>query len=66
MQNRMAELAAEKALLDADALTKLKLPEVSTKKTEVLTKHIVAETKKDPTAMAQVVRTWLHGDTNQR
>jgi len=66
MQNRMAELAAEKALLEADALMKLKLPEVSTKKTEVLTKHIAAETKKDPTAMAQVVRTWLHGDNNQR
>ena len=30
-----------------------------TKKTDVLTKHIVAETKKNPTAMAQVVRTWL-------
>ncbi len=44
----------------------LKLPAVSTKKTEVLTKHIAAEAKKDPAAMAQVVRSWLHGDNVQR
>jgi len=28
----------------------------------VLTKHIAAETKKDPVAMAQVVRTWMNGE----
>jgi len=66
IQSRMAEQAAEKALQESEALLKLKLPEVSTKKTEVLTKHIAAETKKDATAMAQVVRTWLHGDATQR
>ena len=66
MHTRMAEQAAEKAKQEVEALMKLKLPEVSTKKTEVLTKHIAAETKKDPTAMAQVMRTWLHGDSNQR
>ena len=66
MQSRMAEQAAEKAKQEVEALLKLKLPEVSTKKTEVLVKHIAAETKKDPTAMAQVVRSWLHGDSVQR
>jgi flagellar biosynthesis/type III secretory pathway M-ring protein FliF/YscJ len=66
MQARMAEQATEKAKQEVEALMKLKLPEVSTKKTEVLTKHIAAETKKDPLAMAQVVRTWLHGDEFQR
>ncbi|HEY4359490.1 MAG TPA: flagellar basal-body MS-ring/collar protein FliF [Bryobacteraceae bacterium] len=66
MQSRMAEQAAEKAKQEVETLLKLKLPEVSTKKTEVLVKHITAETKKDPTAMAQVVRSWLHGDTVQR
>ena len=66
LQARMAEQATEKAKQEVEALIKLRLPEVSTKKTEVLTKHIVAETKKDPLAMAQVVRTWLHGDEFQR
>ena len=43
-------------------MLQLKLPEVQTKKTEVIKKHIAAEAKKDPTAMAQVVRTWLNGE----
>ena len=60
LHERMNEQNAEKARQEADALLKLKLPAVSTKKTEVLVKHIGAEAKKDPTAMAQVVRTWLH------
>jgi flagellar M-ring protein FliF len=66
LQARLVEQAAEKARQEAEAFMKLKLPDVSTKKTEVLTKHIAAETKKDPTAMAQVVRSWLHGDSLQR
>jgi flagellar M-ring protein FliF len=59
LHERLAEQSAEKALAEAETLMKLKLPVVTTKKTEVLTKHIAAEAKKDPTAMAQVVRTWL-------
>jgi flagellar biosynthesis/type III secretory pathway M-ring protein FliF/YscJ len=39
----------------------LKVPVVATKKIEVLTKHIAAEAKSNPTALAQVVRTWLDG-----
>jgi flagellar M-ring protein FliF len=61
LQERMNEQSAEKVRQEAETLMKLKLPAVSTKKTEVLTKHIAAESKKDPVAMAQVVRTWLHG-----
>jgi flagellar M-ring protein FliF len=60
LQEHLAEQSAEKARQEAETLMKLKLPAVSTKKAEVLTKHIVAEAKKDPTAMAQVVRSWLH------
>lgn len=59
---RMAEQQALQAKQQAEELMKLKLPAVSTKKTEVLTKHISSEAKKDPTAMAQVVRSWLHGE----
>lgn len=65
LQEQMNQQSAEKARREAEALMSLKLPAVSTKKTEVLVKHIATETKKDPTAMAQVVRTWLHGD-NQK
>ncbi|MGH9557930.1 MAG: flagellar basal-body MS-ring/collar protein FliF, partial [Bryobacteraceae bacterium] len=61
MQGKMAEHAAEKTRQEVEALMALKVPIVKTKKTEVLTKHIAAETKKDPAAQAQVVRTWLNG-----
>jgi flagellar biosynthesis/type III secretory pathway M-ring protein FliF/YscJ len=66
LESQMAEQAVEKAKQEAEALMKLKLPVIATKKTDVLTKHIAAEIKKDPAVMAQVVRSWLHGDTTQR
>jgi flagellar M-ring protein FliF len=65
LEARMAGQVGEQARKDAEAMLLLKLPEVQTKKTEVIKKHIVAEAKKDPTAMAQVVRSWLNGE-NQR
>ena len=57
----MAEQAAQQARREAEELMRLKMPEVSTKKTEVLTKHIAEEAKKNPALMAQVVRSWLNG-----
>src|SRR3984957_3219283 len=62
LEARMAGQVGEQARKDAEAMLSLKLPEVQTKKTEVIKKHIAAEAKKDPTAMAQVVRTWLNGE----
>jgi flagellar M-ring protein FliF len=62
LEDRMAGQVGEQARKDAEAMLMLKLPEVQTKKTEVIKKHIAAEAKKDPTAMAQVVRTWLNGE----
>ncbi len=59
MEAKMAERDAQQARQEAEELMKLKLPVVATKKTEVLTKHIMAEAKKDPAVLAQVVRTWL-------
>jgi flagellar M-ring protein FliF len=61
MEGRMAERAAESARAEADALMALNTAPVKTKKTEVLIKHIGAQTKTDPDGLAQVVRTWLHG-----
>jgi flagellar M-ring protein FliF len=61
MEGKLAEREAESARLEAEAMMDLKVPVVKTKKAEVLSKHIAAEGKKDPTMQAQVVRTWLHG-----
>lgn len=60
METKMAEQSALVAKNEAEELMKLKFPAVATKKTEVLTKHIVAEAKKDPAAAAQVIRSWLN------
>jgi flagellar M-ring protein FliF len=61
LEAQMAEQAALHAKREAEELMKLKIPAVSTKKTEVLTKHITTEAKKDPILMAQVIRSWLNG-----
>jgi len=61
VEGRLAERATEQARLEVEALMALKVPVVATKKTEVLTKHIAAEAKSNPAALAQVVRTWLNG-----
>jgi flagellar M-ring protein FliF len=61
METQMAEQAALQAKKEVEELMKLKIPAVSTRKTEVLTKHIAAEAKKDAAVMAQVVRSWLNG-----
>jgi flagellar M-ring protein FliF len=62
IEDRIAEQTAHQAKQHAEELMKLKLPVVSTKKTEVLTKHIASESKKDPVVMAQVVRSWMNGE----
>ena len=61
-QAQIAAQAAEQAQKNAAVLASLKLPAGSANKAEVLTKHIAGEAKKDPTAVAQAVRSWLHGD----
>jgi flagellar M-ring protein FliF len=61
VEGRMAQRATEQARLEAEALMALKVPVVATKKTDVLSKHIAAEAKTNPAALAQVVRTWLNG-----
>ncbi|MEO8027504.1 MAG: flagellar basal-body MS-ring/collar protein FliF [Bryobacteraceae bacterium] len=58
---KFAEQQNERAKLTAEAVAALQLPKVSTKKTDVLSRHIGEEAKKDPMAMAQIVRSWLNG-----
>jgi len=62
VQTQIPASPAEQAQKNAAALAQLKLPTGSANTTEVLAKHIAGEAKKDPTAVAQVVRSWLHGD----
>ncbi len=60
LEARLAEQEQLKQKLEAEALSSLKLPPVATKKAEVLAKHLVEVTKKDPVAAAHVVRSWLY------
>jgi flagellar M-ring protein FliF len=64
LESKIAEQAVIKEAQAREVLAALKLPPVTTKKTEVLVKHIGSETKKDPAVMAQVVRSWLNADNN--
>ncbi len=64
LESKIAEQTMIKEQQTRDVLASLKLPPVTTKKTEVLVKHISAEAKKDPPAMAQVIRTWLNSDSS--
>lgn len=60
LSDRLAEQEQLKRKAEAEAINALKLPPVTTKKAEVLTKHLVETAKKDPVAMAQILRTWLY------
>ncbi len=60
MEAQLAENDRAKEQQQIDALHALQLPTVKTQKTEVLSKHLSAEAKKDPQAMAHVIRAWLN------
>ncbi len=64
MEKQLAENAAKQALLESEELTRIRLPE-STRKTEVLTKHIRDSAVKDPVNVTNVLRTWI-GDTEAK
>ena len=66
IQERLEQHSAEISRKEAEALMNLQMPEVETKKAEVLQKHIASEAKRDPAALAQVIRTWLDGDKRTR
>jgi flagellar M-ring protein FliF len=59
LESKLAEKQAERERQELEALHSMRLPKVTTKKTEVLTKHLVEVAKKDPTGTAHVLRTWL-------
>lgn len=55
----IAEHEAERNRMEEEVLSALRLPP-STKKSEVLKKHISDQARRDPFATAQLVRTWLN------
>ncbi len=58
MEQQMLDAQAEQAQLEAETLSRIKLP-ANTKKTEVLVRHIRESVTKDPAAAANVLRTWV-------
>ena len=60
IEAQIAEQAALKKQQELEAMTALKLPQVKTKKSEVLAKHIAEEAKKDATSMVHVLRNWIN------
>lgn len=63
LQTELAKQQRKKALQEQEILSELaasaKLPSNSTKKAEVLVKHLNEEAKRNPDAITQLVRTWL-------
>ncbi len=59
IEAKLAEQHALKERQELEILSAFKMPQVATKKAEVLAKHLAEEPKKDAAVMAQVVRTWL-------
>jgi len=60
LEGKLAEKAAMREIEEQKAIAMLKLPDVPTKRGEVLAKHISEEAKKNPEPMAQLIRTWLN------
>lgn len=44
---------------EAELLRSIRVPELTTKKAEVLVKHITEQARREPMAMAQLLRSWL-------
>jgi flagellar M-ring protein FliF len=65
MEQQIADNDARQALLESEELRRIKLPE-STRKTEVLVKHIRESVQKDSVNATNVLRTWISEADNRR
>jgi flagellar M-ring protein FliF len=59
IEAKIAERESQLRLAEAEAINALKLPPVATKKSEVLTKHLRENIKKEPGVAAQVLLGWI-------
>jgi flagellar M-ring protein FliF len=60
LEARLAEQAAKREQAELEAMAALQLPPPTTKKSEVLARHLSDEARKNPEVMAQVLRTWMN------
>jgi flagellar M-ring protein FliF len=60
IEAQMAEREEEQRKADLAALASIKVPPVKTKKAEVLARQIRETTKKDSSASANVLQSWIH------
>jgi flagellar biosynthesis/type III secretory pathway M-ring protein FliF/YscJ len=58
-EGQLASRAASQERLEAEALLALKVPPAGTKKADILTKYLRKSVKADPSASAQLLRTWM-------
>jgi flagellar M-ring protein FliF len=65
MEQQIADNDARHALLESEELNRIKLPE-STRKTEVLVKHIRDSVQKDSMNATNVLRTWISEPETKR
>lgn len=59
VEEMLAEKEHERERAEAEELAKLQAATVATTKTDILTKHVSEEARKNPAAIAQVLRNWL-------
>jgi len=64
IESQLQENRALKEKQELEILSGLKLPETTTKKSEVLAKHMIEQVKKDPAAFAHIIRTWMSDAAN--
>jgi len=64
IQSQLQENRALKEKQEQEILSGLKLPETTTKKSEVLAKHMTEQAKKEPAAFAHIIRTWMSDAAN--
>ena len=65
MQDKLAAQEALQAQADEAALINLKLPSVTTKKSEVLVKHLRESVTKDTPGSANILRSWLTDNSTE-
>lgn len=66
LEEQEAEFVARRAQQEREVLASIQMPDISSKKTDVLVKHIAEQAKHDPAMMAQLIRGWLADGEKER
>lgn len=65
LEKQLSDNQAQQSLLETEAISKIKLP-TSSRKAEVLSKHIRETSHKDPVSTANVLRSWIADGDDRR